>query len=186
MKVLPHVAQNTSNRCSAVPDHIAATDGNVISQQKRKLIKQGFGWAKFIGPIRQVMVRGLKRVGQLFVLTMAAYKLMRMRNLEQIRLKSTRKGPGLHSAKSVSEYFSHADSKVGFADQYFSSLRLRASSSILMRVRFLLTDSGKACHQTSRSDSAIRPSCLADLVMQPCDNRSCAGDGGDEALEVAL
>ena len=27
MMVLPHVAQNTSGRSSAVPDHIAATDG---------------------------------------------------------------------------------------------------------------------------------------------------------------
>ena len=89
MKVLPHVAQNTSNRSSAVPDHIAATDSYVISQKKRKLIEQGFGWAKFIGPIRQVMVRGLKRVDQLFVLTMAAYNLTRMRTLEQIRLQTT-------------------------------------------------------------------------------------------------
>ena len=89
MKVLPHVAQNTSSRKSAVPDHIAASDGYVISQQKRKLIEQGFGWAKFIGPIRQVMVRGLKKVDQLFVLTMAAYNLTRMRTLEQIRLRTT-------------------------------------------------------------------------------------------------
>lgn len=88
MKVVPHVAQNTSNRRSAVPEHIAATDGYVISQQKRKLIEQGFGWAKFIGPIRQVMVRGLKKVDQLFVLTMAAYNLTRMRTLEQIRLQT--------------------------------------------------------------------------------------------------
>jgi hypothetical protein len=72
-----------------VPDHIAATDGYVISQQKRKLIEQGFGWAKFIGPIRQVIVRGLKKVDQLFVLTMAAYNLTRMRTLEQIRLQMT-------------------------------------------------------------------------------------------------
>ena len=89
MQVTPHVAQNTSNRRAAVPDHIAATDGYVISQQKRKLIEQGFGWAKFIGPIRQVMVRGLKKVDQLFVLTMAAYNLTRMRSLEQIRLQTT-------------------------------------------------------------------------------------------------
>jgi transposase len=85
MKVLPHVAQNTSQRSSAVPQHIAASDGYVISQQKRKLIEQGFGWAKLVGPIRQVMVRGLKRVAQLFVLTMAAYNLTRMRTLGQIR-----------------------------------------------------------------------------------------------------
>ena len=89
MKVVPHVAQNTSNRSSAVPGHIAATDGYVISQQKRKLIEQGFGWAKFIGPIRQVMVRGLEKVDQLFVLTMTAYNLTRMRTLEQIRLQTT-------------------------------------------------------------------------------------------------
>ena len=89
LKVLPHVAQNTSNRKSAVPDSVAKTDGYAISQQKRKLIEQGFGWAKFIGPIRQVMVRGLKRVDQLFVLTMAAYNLTRMRTLEQVRLQTT-------------------------------------------------------------------------------------------------
>ena len=77
LKVLPHVAQNTSNRKSAVPEQITGSDGYVISQQKRKLIEQGFGWAKFIGPIRQVMVRGLKKVDQLFVLTMAAYNLTR-------------------------------------------------------------------------------------------------------------
>jgi transposase len=85
MKVLPHVAQNTSQRSSAVPQHIAQSAGYVISQQKRKLIEQGFGWAKLIGPIRQVMVRGLKRVEQVFVLTMAAYNLTRMRTLGQIR-----------------------------------------------------------------------------------------------------
>jgi transposase len=89
MKVLPHVAQNTSGRRSAVPDSIACSDGYAISQQKRKLIEQGFGWAKFIGPIRQVMVRGLEKVDQLFVLTMTAYNLTRMRTLEQIRLQTT-------------------------------------------------------------------------------------------------
>ncbi|MFM2274725.1 MAG: hypothetical protein RL211_597 [Pseudomonadota bacterium] len=88
MKVAPHVAQNTSGRKSAVPDDIAKTDGYAISQQKRKLIEQGFGWAKFAGHIRQVMVRGLKKVDQLFVLTMAAYNLTRMRTLGQIRLQT--------------------------------------------------------------------------------------------------
>jgi Transposase DDE domain len=88
MKVLPHVAQNTSNRKSAVPDSIDQTEGYVISQQKRKLIEQGFGWAKLIGPIRQVMMRGLKKVDQLFVLTMAAYNLTRMRTLERVRLQT--------------------------------------------------------------------------------------------------
>jgi hypothetical protein len=85
MKVIPHVAQNTSGRRSAVPDEIANTEGYSISQQKRKLIEQGFGWAKTIGNMRQVMVRGLEKVDQMFVLTMAAYNLTRMRTLGQLR-----------------------------------------------------------------------------------------------------
>jgi transposase len=87
IKVIPHVAQNTSGRRSAVPDEVAASKGYAISIQKRKLIEQGFGWAKTVGRIRQVMVRGLKRVGQVFVLTMAAYNLTRMRTLGQMRPK---------------------------------------------------------------------------------------------------
>lgn len=86
-RVMPHVAQNTNGRRSAVPDPIAASAGYAISQQKRKLIEQGFGWAKTVGGIRQVMVRGLKRVDQMFVLTMAAYNLVGMRSLGQIRLQ---------------------------------------------------------------------------------------------------
>ena len=81
MKVTPHVAQNKSGRQSAVPDEIAQTEGYAISQRKRKLIEQGFGWAKTVGSMRQVMVRGLARVDQMFVLTMAAYNLVRLRTL---------------------------------------------------------------------------------------------------------
>jgi hypothetical protein len=33
------------------------------------------------------MVRGLKRVDQMFVLTMAAYNLVRMRSLGEVRLQ---------------------------------------------------------------------------------------------------
>lgn len=87
INVAPHIAQNTSNRASAVPDEIAASPGYAVSQQKRKLIEQGFGWGKLIGPIRQVMVRGVKKVEQLFMLTMTTYNLVRMRTLGQIRLQ---------------------------------------------------------------------------------------------------
>ncbi|MEJ0002411.1 MAG: IS5 family transposase [Pararobbsia sp.] len=88
MKVTPHVAQNHSGRHSAVPQAIAQTEGYALSQQKRKLIEQGFGWAKTVGSMRQVMVRGLKKVDQMFVLTMAAYNLVRMRTLGQIRAQA--------------------------------------------------------------------------------------------------
>lgn len=85
MNVLPHVAQNTSGRKSAVPDAVAASEGYAISQQKRKRIEQGFGWAKTVGHIRQVLVRGLEKVDQMFVLTMTAYNLTRVRTLGQVR-----------------------------------------------------------------------------------------------------
>jgi IS5 family transposase len=87
MNVVPHMAKNNSGRCSRWPDTIAKSEGYAVSQQKRKLIEQGFGWAKTVGGIRQVMVRGLERVDLMFVLTMAAYNLTRMRPLGQIRLQ---------------------------------------------------------------------------------------------------
>lgn len=84
LDVEPHVAQNTSNRRSAVPDAVAGCDGYAVSQRKRKLIEQGFGWAKLIGTIRQVKVRGLAKVDQLFMLNMTAYNLVRMRTLGKV------------------------------------------------------------------------------------------------------
>ena len=88
MKVQPHVAQNTSGRRSAVPDEIAASVGYQISQTKRKLIEQGFGWAKTVGRMRQVMVRGLDKVDQLFVLKMSAYNPTRLPALGSVRLQT--------------------------------------------------------------------------------------------------
>ena len=52
MGVVPHVAQSTAGRRSAVPDAIAQSEGYAASQQRRKLIEQSFGWAKTVGGIR--------------------------------------------------------------------------------------------------------------------------------------
>ncbi|WP_325346803.1 transposase, partial [Xylophilus sp.] len=68
---------------------VAQSDGYVMSMQCRKRIEQGFGWVKTIGQMRQVMVRGLDNVAQMFVLNMAAYNLVRMRSLGQIRPQGT-------------------------------------------------------------------------------------------------
>lgn len=90
LKVAPHVAQNKSGRHSAVADEIAQHAGYSVSLQCRKRIEQGFGWAKTVGQVRQVMVRGLQKVTQMFVLNMAAYNLVRMRSLGQVRLQNAR------------------------------------------------------------------------------------------------
>jgi len=55
--------------------------GFVISQRKRKLIEQGFGWQKCVGPLRKLHHRGRALVSWVFTFTSAAYNLVRMRTL---------------------------------------------------------------------------------------------------------
>ena len=93
MKVVPHVAQNTSGRRSAVPNEIATSKGYRVSVQKRKLIEQGFGWAKSVGRMRQVMVRGLKRVDQMFVLTCGSAQLNTDAQLGENSSAGSMRGP---------------------------------------------------------------------------------------------
>ncbi|WP_052319398.1 transposase [Burkholderia sp. A9] len=62
--------------------------GYALSQRKRKCIEQCFGWCKTIGPLRQVMVRGLDKVDPLLALTMVAYNLTRVRSLAALRPQS--------------------------------------------------------------------------------------------------
>jgi len=82
IEVTPHVAQNlTRNGGSAIDGRTTRHAGYEISQRKRKCIEQCFGWAKVVGRMRQVMVRGLDKVNQAFTLTMAAYNITRLRNL---------------------------------------------------------------------------------------------------------
>lgn len=82
----PHVAQNLQRiGGSAIDGRTTRHAGYDISQRKRKCIEQCFGWAKVVGPMRQVMVRGLAKVDQAFTLTMAAYNLTRLRNLSGLR-----------------------------------------------------------------------------------------------------
>jgi transposase len=54
-----------------------------VSQRKRKLIERVFGWGKLDRPLRQVKLRGLKRVDWFYRLTMVAYNLLRIRTLIQ-------------------------------------------------------------------------------------------------------
>jgi hypothetical protein len=79
--VVPHIAQNTKNRKSAVPNAIAKTHGYAASQKLRKRIEEIFGWAKEIGGMAQVKLRGLGKVDWRFSMTLAAYNLVRMHKL---------------------------------------------------------------------------------------------------------
>jgi transposase len=77
----PHVAQNTSNRSSAIDGRTTRHVGYAVSQRKRKRVEEVFGWLKTIGLQRKTRFRGPDRVGWMFTLAAAAYNLIRMRNL---------------------------------------------------------------------------------------------------------
>jgi hypothetical protein len=52
-----------------------------LSQRKRKLVEEAFGWGKTIAGMAKVKVRGLPRVRYAFTFAMAAYNLIRMPRL---------------------------------------------------------------------------------------------------------
>lgn len=82
--VTPHVAQNTRNRRSAIDGRTTRHEGYEISQVKRKLVEQGFGWAKCFGLLRKLRHRGLRLARWMFLFTTGCYNLIRMRTLGEV------------------------------------------------------------------------------------------------------
>lgn len=81
LKVTPHVAQNTTNRASAIDERTTRHAGYAISQRKRKRVEEIFGWLKTVGLMRKTRHRGTDRVGWMFKFGLAVYNLVRINNL---------------------------------------------------------------------------------------------------------
>ena len=81
LNVTPHVAQNDAHRRSAIDQRTTRHPGYQISQQKRKRVEEIFGWLKTVGGLRKLRHRGLERVQWMFTFSVAAYNLVRIRNL---------------------------------------------------------------------------------------------------------
>lgn len=85
--VTPHIAVNGAvsklgkARSTLVDARTTRHPGYDISQRIRKRIEEGFGWIKTIALQRKVKLRGVERVGGLFVIGMAAYNLIRIPKL---------------------------------------------------------------------------------------------------------
>ncbi len=81
--VTPHVAQfpETPRRGSAIDARTTRHSGYDLSQRKRKLVEQAFGWMKTIGPMRKLHHRGGPLVSWNFTFAAAAYNLVRLRRL---------------------------------------------------------------------------------------------------------
>lgn len=81
-QVVPHVAEYAPNPKWA--NWLTESERNdpafSVSQRKRKLVEKVFGWMKQ-GRLRQVKVRGLRRVDGLFQLAAVAHNLLRMSRL---------------------------------------------------------------------------------------------------------
>ncbi len=81
LKVTPHVAQNDTRRASAIDVRTTRHKGYMVSQKKRKLVEEIFGWMKTVGNLRKIKYRGREKVSWHFTLAAAAYNLVRMRSL---------------------------------------------------------------------------------------------------------
>ena len=79
LRMTPHIAAKT--KYSAIDGRTTRHGGYVVSQRKRKLIEESFGWAKTVGMLRKTKHRGEARVAFVFTFTMTAYNLVRMRGL---------------------------------------------------------------------------------------------------------
>ena len=77
--VTPHVAQKVTG--SAIDGRTTRHAGYAVSQQKRKLIEQVFGWMKTVGGLRKLRHRGGALVDWIVTFTAAAYNLIRLRTL---------------------------------------------------------------------------------------------------------
>jgi len=76
--VVPHVSQKKN---SAIDARTTRHEGYAVSVRKRKRIEEIFGWLKTVGCLRKIRHRGLSRVRWVFTFAVAAYNLVRMRNL---------------------------------------------------------------------------------------------------------
>lgn len=75
----PHVAQKV--RYSAIDGRTTRHESYSVSQRQRKRVEEIFGWLKTIGMMRKTRHRGLARVDWIFTFALAAYNLVRIRNL---------------------------------------------------------------------------------------------------------
>ena len=81
MNATPHVAKNDTNRRSAIDARTTRHPGYAASGKTRKRIEEIFGWLKTVGTLRKARYRGAEKLSWYFTLAVAAYDLVRMRNL---------------------------------------------------------------------------------------------------------
>ena len=77
-RVTPHFACKPT---STIDERTTRHPGYALSQRKRKRVEEIFGWVKTVGGLRKTRHRGVDLVDWLFTLAVAAYNMVRIRNL---------------------------------------------------------------------------------------------------------
>lgn len=79
INVTPHVAQTSDvRRRSAIDDRTTRHAGYLVSQRKRKLVEEIFGWMKTVGNFRRSRFKGLRRTQLAGLFVAAAYNILRI------------------------------------------------------------------------------------------------------------
>jgi transposase len=82
MGFTPHVAQNTTNRASAIDGRTTRHVGHQVSMRIRKRIEEPFGWMKTVAGGRKLRYIGRERNSAWFNMTGAVYNLVRIAALD--------------------------------------------------------------------------------------------------------
>ncbi len=79
INVTPHIAQTADpRRSSAIDARTTRHAGYLVSQRKRKLVEEIFGWMKTFGGFRRTRFRGRRRTQLAATIVAAAYNLLRV------------------------------------------------------------------------------------------------------------
>jgi len=83
IEIVPHIARKNASY-STIKMSTTRQVGYQRSQRKRKRVEEIFGWLKTVGMMRKTRHRGEARVGWMFTFAVAAYNLVRLRNLQAV------------------------------------------------------------------------------------------------------
>jgi transposase len=78
----PHVAQNTTNRRSAIDGRTTRHLGHLVSQRIRKRVEEPFGWMKTVAGGRKLRYIGRRRNRAWFLMAGAVYNILRIAKLD--------------------------------------------------------------------------------------------------------
>jgi transposase len=77
--ITPHVAARS--RCSAIDGRTTRHASYAVSQRRRKLVEEPYGWMKTVGGLGKLRHRSRAKASAIFTFACAAYNLVRLRTL---------------------------------------------------------------------------------------------------------